>query len=142
MLKEEAGGVGTFYFSSFSLIRAQPLSFAHFAIARRDKDQDHAQRSRDGTHEKEGGEDLVHPSNRYSFQQCLFFLQSTEQVHLSGVTCAASGFPILDGSTFPLVILDECSQMLEPHSMIPLARFNCQKLVRSTLPEHRLWSTR
>jgi hypothetical protein len=68
--------------------------------------------------------------------QCLF-LQLTEQVHLSGVTCAASGFPILDGSTFPLVILDECSQMLEPHSMIPLARFNCQKLVRSTQPKQR-----
>ena len=73
MLKEEAGGVGTFYFPSLSLIQAQPLSFAHFAIARRDKDQDHAQRSRDGTHEKEGGEDLVHPSNRYAFPQCLFF---------------------------------------------------------------------
>jgi superfamily I DNA and/or RNA helicase len=49
----------------------------------------------------------------------------------AGVTCAASGFPILDGNVFPLVILDECSQMLEPHSMIPLARFGCERLVHT-----------
>jgi hypothetical protein len=73
MLKEEAGGVGTFYFSPSAFVQAQPLSFAHFAIARRDEDQDHAQRSRDGAHEKEGGEDLVHPSNRYSFLHCLAY---------------------------------------------------------------------
>ncbi|ELR18662.1 uncharacterized protein ACA1_393280 [Acanthamoeba castellanii str. Neff] len=56
-------------------------------------------------------------------------VEKISSTRVIGVTCAASGFPILDGSTFPLVILDECSQMLEPHSMIPLARFNCQKLI-------------
>eukprot|EP00698_Gefionella_okellyi_P025136 TRINITY_DN908_c0_g1_i13.p1 TRINITY_DN908_c0_g1~~TRINITY_DN908_c0_g1_i13.p1 ORF type:complete len:1112 (-),score=206.45 TRINITY_DN908_c0_g1_i13:2216-5551(-) len=46
-----------------------------------------------------------------------------------GVTCAASRFPILDGNTFPIVILDEASQMVEPMSLFPLRRFSCSRLV-------------
>ena len=46
-----------------------------------------------------------------------------------GVTCAASTFDVLDGSVFPLVFLDESSQMIEPASLVPLARFHCQRLI-------------
>lgn len=46
-----------------------------------------------------------------------------------GTTCIASVFDTLKGNIFPLVILDECSQMLEPLSMLPISRFRCEKLV-------------
>jgi len=46
-----------------------------------------------------------------------------------GATCAATGFDILKGLQFKIVILDECSQMLEPQSLLPISRFNCRKLV-------------
>ena len=46
-----------------------------------------------------------------------------------GVTCAASTFEVLDGSTFPIVLLDEASQMIEPASLVPLTRFHCQRLI-------------
>jgi superfamily I DNA and/or RNA helicase len=31
-----------------------------------------------------------------------------------GTTCAATGFEVLKGMQFKIVILDECSQMMEP----------------------------
>ena len=34
-----------------------------------------------------------------------------------------------DGSVFPIVLLDESSQMIEPSSLVPLARFHCQRLI-------------
>ena len=45
------------------------------------------------------------------------------------VTCAASAFDILNDSEFPIVLLDECSQMIEPASLLPMQRFGCQRLV-------------
>jgi hypothetical protein len=47
-------------------------------------------------------------------------LQSSRVV---GTTCAAAAFPILQGLSFPIVVLDEASQMPEPTSATPLARF-------------------
>jgi superfamily I DNA and/or RNA helicase len=47
-------------------------------------------------------------------------LQSSRVV---GTTCAAACFPILQGLAFPIVVLDEASQMPEPTSATPLARF-------------------
>jgi len=46
-----------------------------------------------------------------------------------GVTCNASSFPVMDGLSFPIVLLDECSQMVEPMSLVPVARFACVRLV-------------
>ena len=46
-----------------------------------------------------------------------------------GVTCAASVFQCLQNLTFQIQLLDECSQMMEPLSMLPVARFKCEKLV-------------
>uniref|UniRef100_A0A672UZK8 5'-3' DNA helicase ZGRF1 n=1 Tax=Strigops habroptila TaxID=2489341 RepID=A0A672UZK8_STRHB len=52
-----------------------------------------------------------------------------QQVKVVGVTCAACPFPCLNSLRFPVVILDECSQMTEPASLLPIARFQCEKLV-------------
>ncbi|XP_053556164.1 protein ZGRF1 [Bombina bombina] len=51
------------------------------------------------------------------------------QVHVVGATCASCPFACLSNLKFPLVILDECSQMTEPASMLPIARFQCEKLI-------------
>ncbi len=88
--------------------------------------------------------------------RCL--LQKLTEVHVVGVTCAATVFPCLNGFKFQVcrlrwaslkrfsrqeshavhlvcdcahqvVLLDECSQMTEPVSMLPVARFQCQRLV-------------
>ncbi|XP_027758978.1 protein ZGRF1 isoform X2 [Empidonax traillii] len=52
-----------------------------------------------------------------------------QQVKVVGVTCAACPFPCLNALRFPVVMLDECSQMTEPASLLPIARFQCEKLV-------------
>ena len=46
-----------------------------------------------------------------------------------GCTLAATTFEVLKGSKFKIVILDECSQMLEPHSLQAIAPFGCEKLI-------------
>ncbi|XP_004686539.1 PREDICTED: protein ZGRF1 [Condylura cristata] len=52
-----------------------------------------------------------------------------KQVRVVGVTCAACPFPCMNELTFPVVVLDECSQMTEPTSLLPVARFGCEKLI-------------
>ncbi|XP_068797915.1 5'-3' DNA helicase ZGRF1 isoform X3 [Struthio camelus] len=52
-----------------------------------------------------------------------------QQVKVVGVTCAACPFPCMKTLKFPVVVLDECSQMTEPASLLPIARFQCEKLV-------------
>ncbi|XP_075716642.1 5'-3' DNA helicase ZGRF1 isoform X2 [Rhinoderma darwinii] len=51
------------------------------------------------------------------------------QVRVVGATCAACPFPCLSNLKFPVVVLDECSQMTEPASLLPIARFQCEKLI-------------
>ncbi|XP_068137342.1 5'-3' DNA helicase ZGRF1 isoform X2 [Hyperolius riggenbachi] len=51
------------------------------------------------------------------------------QVRVVGVTCAACPFPCMSNLKFPVVVLDECSQMTEPASLLPIARFQCEKLI-------------
>ncbi|XP_075785856.1 5'-3' DNA helicase ZGRF1 isoform X2 [Pelodiscus sinensis] len=51
------------------------------------------------------------------------------QVKVVGATCAACPFPCMNNLKFPVVVLDECSQMTEPTSLLPIARFVCEKLV-------------
>ncbi|XP_053317414.1 protein ZGRF1 [Spea bombifrons] len=51
------------------------------------------------------------------------------QVRVVGATCASCPFTCLSHLKFPIVILDECSQMTEPASMLPVARFQCEKLI-------------
>ncbi|XP_023595984.1 protein ZGRF1 [Trichechus manatus latirostris] len=52
-----------------------------------------------------------------------------KQVCIVGVTCAACPFPCLNDLKFPVVVLDECSQITEPTSLLPIARFECEKLI-------------
>jgi superfamily I DNA and/or RNA helicase len=56
-------------------------------------------------------------------------IQKLMEKRVVGTTCAATGFDILKGMQFKIVILDECSQMLEPQSLRPISRFNCRKLI-------------
>ncbi|PIK41811.1 hypothetical protein BSL78_21324 [Apostichopus japonicus] len=51
------------------------------------------------------------------------------KVLVVGVTCAACTFPCITNLKFPVVLLDECSQITEPACLLPVARFECQKLV-------------
>ncbi|XP_073093259.1 5'-3' DNA helicase ZGRF1 isoform X2 [Manis javanica] len=51
------------------------------------------------------------------------------QVRVVGVTCAACPFPCMNDLKFPVVVLDECSQITEPVSLLPIARFECEKLI-------------
>ncbi|CAG2220680.1 Protein ZGRF1 [Mytilus edulis] len=51
------------------------------------------------------------------------------KVRVVGVTCASCSANTLKDMKFPIVLLDECSQMTEPASMLPVAKFKCQKLV-------------
>ncbi|KAL8206933.1 UNVERIFIED_CONTAM: Protein zgrf1 [Gekko kuhli] len=52
-----------------------------------------------------------------------------QQVRVVGATCAACPFPCMKNLKFPVVMLDECSQMTEPASLLPIARFGCEKLI-------------
>ncbi|XP_027693343.1 protein ZGRF1 [Vombatus ursinus] len=52
-----------------------------------------------------------------------------KQVQVVGITCAACPFPCMNNLKFPIVVLDECSQMTEPASLLPIARFDCEKLI-------------
>nr|XP_051676037.1 protein ZGRF1 isoform X4 [Oryctolagus cuniculus] len=52
-----------------------------------------------------------------------------KQVRVVGVTCAACPFPCMNDLKFPVVMLDECSQITEPASLLPIARFECEKLI-------------
>ncbi|XP_033122340.1 uncharacterized protein LOC117121304 isoform X2 [Anneissia japonica] len=51
------------------------------------------------------------------------------KVKVVAVTCAACAFPCIDKLKFPVVLLDECSQMTEPASLLPIAKFHSEKLV-------------
>lgn len=42
---------------------------------------------------------------------------------LIGITCMATNFEVLEGITCPITILDECSQMTEPTSLLPMVKF-------------------
>lgn len=55
-----------------------------------------------------------------SFERKLDLVESASVV---GATCIATTFPILKNSKFDIVILDECSQMPEPLSLLPTSRF-------------------
>ncbi|XP_061441327.1 protein ZGRF1 isoform X3 [Rhineura floridana] len=52
-----------------------------------------------------------------------------QQVRVVGATCAACPFSCMKNLKFPIVVLDECSQMTEPASLLPVARFECEKLI-------------
>lgn len=52
-------------------------------------------------------------------------------VPIVGVTCCSALLSALDGQRFDMVVLDECSQMVEPLSMVPLLRASCRRVLLS-----------
>ncbi|EIE86296.1 hypothetical protein RO3G_11007 [Rhizopus delemar RA 99-880] len=58
--------------------------------------------------------------------------ESATQIHTAnvvGTTFMSSTFEIFNDIKFPLVLVDESSQLMEPLTMVPLARFSCNRLV-------------
>ena len=52
-----------------------------------------------------------------------------ETVRVVGATSAACSFPVMNSCHFRVVFLDECSQMIEPLSLLSLANFGCERAV-------------
>ena len=48
---------------------------------------------------------------------------------LIGATCNACAFDVIQKRRFRLVIMDECSQTIEPLSLIAMAPFKCERAV-------------
>ena len=55
--------------------------------------------------------------------------RALSKVRVVGTTTASCGNAALEGMTFDVVVLDECSQMTEPSSMLAMSRFGCRALV-------------
>lgn len=55
--------------------------------------------------------------------------QLMKKCSVIGVTTYSSTHKYLDGKEFAVVVLDECSQMTEPSSLLPIARTKCKTLV-------------
>ena len=56
-------------------------------------------------------------------------IQKLTSKRVIGATCASTRFEVMKQMQFKIVILDECSQMLEPQSLLPISKFNCRKLL-------------
>ena len=52
-----------------------------------------------------------------------------------GVTCCSSLLAVLDDQRFDIVMLDECSQMIEPLSLAPCVRAKCRFLIAAGDPK-------
>ncbi|CEP18867.1 hypothetical protein [Parasitella parasitica] len=52
-----------------------------------------------------------------------------QTVNVIGTTFMSSTFDIFIGMKFPLVLVDEASQLMEPLTLVPLARFSCNRLI-------------
>jgi len=55
--------------------------------------------------------------------------QFMKKCSVIGVTTYSSTHKYLEGKEFAVVVLDECSQMTEPSSLLPIARTRCKTLV-------------
>ena len=51
-----------------------------------------------------------------------------------GVTCASTRQETLQGQSFGFLILDECSQFIEPLCLLPIVRFACRMLIGAGCP--------
>ena len=55
--------------------------------------------------------------------------RALHQFTVVGATCAATGLACMQGLKFDFVLLDECSQLTEPASLLPLYRLGCERLI-------------
>lgn len=52
-----------------------------------------------------------------------------QTVSVVGTTFMSSTFDVFSGMKFPLVLVDEASQLMEPLTLVPLAKFSCNRLI-------------
>ncbi|KAI9306942.1 AAA domain-containing protein [Cunninghamella echinulata] len=62
------------------------------------------------------------------FRKCENILE-VHKADVVGTTCNASSFDIFNDTVFPFILMDECSQLMEPMTIVPLARFKCSRIV-------------
>jgi hypothetical protein len=60
--------------------------------------------------------------------------QQVKAVPIVGATISAATFPVFKGCRFGLVVVDECTQMTETASVIPLTRFRAERVILSGDP--------
>jgi hypothetical protein len=51
------------------------------------------------------------------------------EARVIGTTCVASVFELFNGTTIPLILLDEASQIMEPMAMVPITNFCAERIV-------------
>jgi hypothetical protein len=68
-------------------------------------------------------------ADKYNSSSLPLHIQRLLNARIFGVTCAATNFPILSTLRFPIVFLDESSQMLESTSFLPCALFGAVKIL-------------
>lgn len=56
-------------------------------------------------------------------------ISQIQGVQVVGTTFMSSTFEVFNNVKFPLVLVDESSQLMEPLTMVPLARFSCNRLI-------------
>ena len=61
--------------------------------------------------------------------------RALNHIRVVGVTCASTRNETLQGQKFGFLILDECSQFIEPLSFLPIARFSCRVLIGAGDPK-------
>ncbi|KAJ2956256.1 hypothetical protein NQZ79_g7850 [Umbelopsis isabellina] len=52
-----------------------------------------------------------------------------KEARVIGTTCVASVFELFNGTTVPLILLDEASQIMEPMAMVPITRFSAERII-------------
>ncbi|KAI7903479.1 AAA domain-containing protein [Cokeromyces recurvatus] len=56
-------------------------------------------------------------------------VNSVHMCNVVGTTFMSSTFEVFDNIKFPLILVDESSQLMEPLTMVPLTRFGCNRLI-------------
>ncbi|KAJ3212193.1 hypothetical protein HDU67_003970 [Dinochytrium kinnereticum] len=98
-------------------------------------------------------ENGLEPGERAAIAEALRRFKSNENKHLAstalviGVTCLSTPSEILENITGTILILDECSQMTEPLSLLPITKFKTRfalligdpKQLSPTLPSDSLY---
>jgi AAA domain len=89
---------------------------------------------------------LVPYCSPYCFHYCSILLQKTitdqeqtlKHARVTGVTCAGSvsSVQLQQGGPYDIIILDECSQQIEPLSLLPLAASQALRTVLVCISHH------
>ncbi|KAJ4462048.1 putative RNA helicase nonsense mRNA reducing factor [Paratrimastix pyriformis] len=123
---------------------AAPSSLSSAVSGRTEDDDDEAIEAK-GSGEGSGeGATTVPPSfrNKRIEEEIRYIQEAKRKIRLGramgiaararvvGTTCVASSLPVLDQASFQIVLLDECSQMTEPMSLLPIVRSKaCARLL-------------